>query len=108
MSKNGRKYSESINSTRKRESGNSILSNSSQFDLKTLELELKAHIIGEVRFDDGARAMYSTDSSNYRMPPIGVVLPKSRHDIIETIRIARKYGAPILSRAEDEFGRSML
>jgi FAD/FMN-containing dehydrogenase len=42
--------------------------------------------------------MYSTDSSNYRTPPIGVVLPKSRNDIIEVIRIARKYGVPILSR----------
>jgi len=65
---------------------------------KSLCDELKSTIIGEVRFDDGARAMYSTDSSNYRTPPIGVVLPKSRNDIIEVIRIARKYGVPILSR----------
>src|SRR6266446_6100348 len=74
--------------------------NQNHFDVdsKSLEGELKSSIIGEVRFDDGARAMYSTDSSNYRMPPIGIVLPKSRHDIVETIRIARKYGSPILSR----------
>jgi len=65
---------------------------------KIVKRELKSNIIGEVRFDDGARAMYSTDSSNYRMPPIGVVLPKSRHDIIEIIRISKKYGTPILSR----------
>src|SRR5258706_13773164 len=65
---------------------------------KNLERELKTSIIGEVRFDDGARAMYSTDSSNYRMPPTGIVLPKSGNDILETIRIARKFGVPLLSR----------
>src|ERR1051325_11233676 len=42
--------------------------------------------------------MYSTDSSNYRMVPIGVVIPKNKKDIIETIRLARKYNSPILSR----------
>ena len=29
---------------------------------------------GEVRFDDGARALYATDSSNYRQIPIGLYL----------------------------------
>lgn len=53
---------------------------------------------GEVRFDDGARALYATDASNYRMPPIGVVIPRDRNDIIETVRICREHGAPILSR----------
>lgn len=52
----------------------------------------------EVRFGDGDRALYATDASNYRMPPIGVVIPRSREDIIETVRICREHGTPILSR----------
>ncbi|MGZ3852518.1 MAG: FAD-binding and (Fe-S)-binding domain-containing protein, partial [Flavisolibacter sp.] len=67
-------------------------------DVKKLEDELKQLITGEIRFDDGSRALYSTDASNYRQIPIGVVLPKTEEDIINTINICRKYNAPILSR----------
>jgi FAD/FMN-containing dehydrogenase/Fe-S oxidoreductase len=67
-------------------------------DSESLERELMASITGEVRFDNGSRALYSTDASNYRQIPIGVVLPKSEDDIINTIKICRKYGAPLLSR----------
>ena len=38
--------------------------------------ELRASISGEVRFDDGSRALYATDGSNYRQVPIGVVVPQ--------------------------------
>jgi FAD/FMN-containing dehydrogenase/Fe-S oxidoreductase len=65
---------------------------------KKLEKELKKKISGEVRFDEGSRALYSTDASNYRQIPIGVVLPKTEEDVIHTINICRKYGAPVLSR----------
>ena len=67
-------------------------------DAKGLEKELKAVIEGEVRFDNGTKALYSTDSSNYRQIPIGVVLPKSEEDIINTIAICKKYSCPVLSR----------
>jgi FAD/FMN-containing dehydrogenase/Fe-S oxidoreductase len=63
-----------------------------------LEKELKKIIAGEVRFDDGSRALYSTDASNYRQIPIGVVIPKSENDIIQTVALCKKYGAPVLSR----------
>ena len=43
----------------------------------TLEAALRAVLDGEVRFDAGARAAYASDASNYRQPPIGVVLPRS-------------------------------
>ncbi|HWA87752.1 MAG TPA: FAD-dependent oxidoreductase, partial [Opitutus sp.] len=59
---------------------------------------LRAKIRGEVRFDDGARALYATDASNYRMPPIGVVVPLDRNDIITAVKICREHGSPILSR----------
>jgi FAD/FMN-containing dehydrogenase/Fe-S oxidoreductase len=59
---------------------------------------LRAALKGEVRFDDGARALYATDASNYRQPPIGVVVPRDRDDIIATVRLCREHGAPVLSR----------
>lgn len=48
--------------------------------------DLRSAIAGEVRFDEGSRALYATDASNYRQVPIGVVIPVSEQDIIETIR----------------------
>ena len=59
---------------------------------------LAQRIDGEVRFDDGSRALYATDASNYRHVPIGVVLPRSKADVIETVRVCRDFGAPIVSR----------
>ena len=35
---------------------------------------------GEVRFDAGSRALYATDSSNYRQVPIGLVIPLDESD----------------------------
>jgi len=63
-----------------------------------LEVELKRIIQGEVRFDAGSRALYSTDASNYRQVPIGVVIPRSREDIIETVRLCHHHKIPVLSR----------
>lgn len=67
-------------------------------DIEGLRAELERSIEGEVRFDAGSRAMYSTDASNYRQVPIGVVIPKSADDIVKTIAACRKFGAPVLSR----------
>ena len=47
-----------------------------------LESQLRAKIRGEVRFDEGSRALYATDASNYRHIPIGLVLPLDEDDII--------------------------
>ncbi len=63
-----------------------------------LAAELSRRIQGEVRFDRGTRGLYATDGSNYRQVPIGVVLPKDANDCIETMRVCREFGAPVLSR----------
>ncbi len=68
------------------------------WDAEALADELRRRISGDVRFDKGARALYATDSSNYRQVPIGVVLPKSTDDIVETIFVCRRFGAPLTSR----------
>src|SRR4051812_24704473 len=67
-------------------------------DAEILASELKRAIKGEVRFDDGSRALYATDASNYRQVPIGVVLPRDADDVVATVALARKHGAPILAR----------
>lgn len=67
-------------------------------DVAGLRNELMGAIEGEVRFDEGSRALYSTDGSNYRQVPLGVVIPKTEEDIIKTIALCRKYKAPVLSR----------
>ncbi|GAA5481883.1 FAD-binding and (Fe-S)-binding domain-containing protein [Haloferula sargassicola] len=64
----------------------------------TLPERLEHSLRGEVRFDDGSRALYATDGSNYRQTPIGVVVPRDKQDLIEAIRICREFGAPIVSR----------
>lgn len=63
-----------------------------------LEHELKRVVSGEVLFDQGTRALYATDASNYRQVPIGVVFPKTADDVIATVEVARKHGVPILGR----------
>ena len=70
----------------------------SLLDAKALAAELKSEIRGEVRFDDGSRALYATDGSNYRQVPIGVVIPESIDDVIATVAACRRHGAPVLSR----------
>src|SRR5215470_11781547 len=63
-----------------------------------LAADLRASISGEVRFDDAYRALYAVDGSNYRQTPIGVVIPRTIEDAIQTVALARKYGAPLLPR----------
>jgi FAD/FMN-containing dehydrogenase/Fe-S oxidoreductase len=63
-----------------------------------LEAELRGALAGEVRFDAGSRALYATDASNFRQPPIGVVIPRSIDDVILTVQACRRHGAPVLSR----------
>src|SRR5579883_553644 len=59
---------------------------------------LRSRIAGEVRFSDGDRALYATDGSNYRQVPIGVVIPRSMEDVVTTMALCRRHGAPFLSR----------
>jgi FAD/FMN-containing dehydrogenase/Fe-S oxidoreductase len=64
----------------------------------SLERRLKETVRGEVRFDAGTRALYATDSSNYRQVPIGLVLPLDEADVAAIISACRDAGAPIVPR----------
>jgi FAD/FMN-containing dehydrogenase/Fe-S oxidoreductase len=69
-----------------------------RIDLKALERELAGAVEGEVRFDAGSRAIYSHDSSNYRQPPLGVVVPRTTDDVVATVGACRRHAAPLLPR----------
>lgn len=60
--------------------------------------KLRQHVTGEVRFDNGTLALYSTDASNYRHIPIGVVIPRSVDDIVAAVRVCREFDVPVLPR----------
>jgi FAD/FMN-containing dehydrogenase/Fe-S oxidoreductase len=67
-------------------------------DADGLASALTRAVRGEVRFDNGSRALYATDGSNYRQVPIGIVIPRDVEDVVATVSLAREYGAPILCR----------
>jgi FAD/FMN-containing dehydrogenase/Fe-S oxidoreductase len=73
-------------------------SKDARYAVEVLAAELRATVAGEVHFDDGTRALYAVDGSNYRQVPIGVVVPRTIEGVIQTVALARKHGAPLLPR----------
>jgi FAD/FMN-containing dehydrogenase/Fe-S oxidoreductase len=67
-------------------------------DVRRLARDLAGAIRGNVRFDDGTRALYATDASNYRQVPIGVVLPRTLDDVVAAVAVCRDHDVPVLSR----------
>src|SRR5258708_20398111 len=72
--------------------------NGAAADSKALESVLRLRVGGEVRFDNGSRALYATDGSNSRQVPIGIVIPRDNDDVIEAIDACREQGVPVLCR----------
>jgi FAD/FMN-containing dehydrogenase/Fe-S oxidoreductase len=63
-----------------------------------LRRELEQHISGEVRFDTVSRALYSTDASVYQIHPLGVVVPRTREDVVRAVEIAGRHSVSITAR----------
>ncbi len=59
---------------------------------------LTAEVDGEVRFDAGSRAAYSTDASNYRQVPIGVVIPRTIDAAVTAVSVCARLDVPMFSR----------
>ena len=74
------------------------MAGSEEIDRRELANDLRAGIEGDVRFDSQYRAMYATDASNYRQPPIGVVIPKTLDDVVAVHEICHRHRAPIVNR----------
>lgn len=64
----------------------------------TLQEKLARSIDGDVRFDRATLAIYSTDASNYRRVPVGVICPRHDGDVAAALAIARENSVPILAR----------
>ncbi len=69
-----------------------------EVDAAALRRELESRIEGEVRFDAVHRALYSTDASVYQIHPLGVVVVKSRQDILTALELCRRFRCPITMR----------
>ncbi|MFI0228538.1 FAD-binding and (Fe-S)-binding domain-containing protein [Streptomyces sp. NPDC017086] len=67
-------------------------------DSSGLEAALHAEVDGEVRFDAGSRGAYATDGSNYRQPPLGVVVPRTVEAGARAVSVCARFDAPVLSR----------
>src|ERR671936_2241152 len=67
-------------------------------DTRPLALELLREVRGEVRFSEGARALYANDGSSYRQVPLGAVVPRSADDVIATVNLCREFEAPVFAR----------
>lgn len=63
-----------------------------------LEHDLAGQVDGEVRFDAGTLGAYSTDASNFRQVPIGVVLPRTIEAGVRAVAVCREHEVPLLSR----------
>ena len=68
-------------------------------DVATSLAELAGRLEGEVRADDVARAIYSTDASEYQERPLAVALPRTEADVRELVRFAAAHRVPLVPRA---------
>jgi FAD/FMN-containing dehydrogenase/Fe-S oxidoreductase len=65
----------------------------------SLESELRAALGPDlVEFDPGTRAIYATDSSNYRQVPIGVIFPRAAADVVAALKVCAAHDVPVLGR----------
>jgi FAD/FMN-containing dehydrogenase/Fe-S oxidoreductase len=70
----------------------------SQSLLHKVETELRSRLRGEVRFDNGSKALYASDASNYRQIPLGVVVPADVNDLFSALRVCHRMDVPFLTR----------
>jgi FAD/FMN-containing dehydrogenase/Fe-S oxidoreductase len=66
--------------------------------LARVERELRHRVDGEVSFDAGTRAAYSTDASNFRQVPVAVVQPRTVEAAVEAVAVCHAHGLPVVSR----------
>jgi FAD/FMN-containing dehydrogenase len=59
---------------------------------------LKKRLACEAFVDEYTRALYSTDASIYQIMPVGVVLPRTRDDVVCAHQIAAEEGLAIIPR----------
>lgn len=66
--------------------------------MNNLENSLRQRTQAEVYFDSVHKQAYSVDASIYEIEPTGIVIPKSKEDILEIIRIAAEFKISLIPR----------
>ncbi len=66
--------------------------------LSDFHAELTPQLQGTADFTAAGVAMFTSDASNYRQIPLGVVFPKSEDDIKLTVGLCKKHSLPVLMR----------
>jgi FAD/FMN-containing dehydrogenase/Fe-S oxidoreductase len=61
--------------------------------------DLAARLSGELRLDEVARTIYSTDASEYQERPLAVALPRTEADVALLVRFAAEHRVPLVPRA---------
>lgn len=67
-------------------------------ELQRLHQTLHDGLEGECDFSSAGVALYTSDASNYRQIPLGVVFPKHSDDIRLTTRLCKELNLPVLMR----------
>jgi FAD/FMN-containing dehydrogenase/Fe-S oxidoreductase len=71
---------------------------SAERDRRDLADALARRVDGEVLFDSTTRGAYSTDASNFRQVPWGVVAPRTPEDAVEAVAVCHERGVPLVAR----------
>ncbi|MFK8080064.1 MAG: FAD-binding and (Fe-S)-binding domain-containing protein [Granulosicoccus sp.] len=66
--------------------------------LDIVSAALQQNLEGHHDFSDAGVALYTSDASNYRQIPLGVVYPRTIDDIVFTARQCREHKLPLLMR----------
>ena len=66
--------------------------------IDALRRDLEEQLDGDVHFERFFRGMHSTDASVYQIVPLGVVAPRSRDDVLNTVALCRQHGVSITAR----------
>ena len=75
---------------------------------------LQDKIEGSVLYNELNRSLYSSGASLYRIKPLAIVQPKSKEDVVKTVKFASEHKIPITargggtSRAGNEVGSGIL
>jgi len=66
--------------------------------LRDFAAAVRPRLAGDLRLDALHRALYATDASLYREPPLGVLVPRHADDVQAAMEEAARYGLPLLPR----------
>ncbi|KFM19412.1 Glycolate oxidase subunit GlcD protein [Marine Group I thaumarchaeote SCGC AAA799-P11] len=66
--------------------------------MNSVETQLSKVIQGEIHTENQFRKFYSVDASSYQVIPKIIVIPKNEKDVINTIKIARKFKTSVTVR----------